>query len=57
MPLFKKKDHQTFFMLGLLIVAPILYYRYRNDLLDFQRKNLMRNPVKKKEAEAEAQKN
>lgn len=36
--MFKKKEHQTLFMLGLLLVAPVLYYRYRKDIIDFQRK-------------------
>ena len=38
--MFKKKEHQTLFMIGLLLVSPILYYRYRKDIIEFQRKHM-----------------
>ena len=43
--MFKKKEHQTLFLLGLLAACPVLYYRYRKDIIAFQRK-FMKVPEK-----------
>ena len=46
--MFKKKEHQTLFMIGLLLVSPVIYYRYRKDIIDFQRKHMWGPQQKKK---------
>lgn len=53
--MFKKKEHQTLFMIGLLLVSPILYYRYRKDIIDFQRKHMWGIESKRKKPSDETQ--
>lgn len=47
--MFKKKQHSTYFMMAILVVSPIIYYRYRKELHEFLQRNFMKAPKKLKE--------